>query len=331
MSRRIDVIATTISGSVRDWGKIREIAPLFQKHGEDGVTVHAVDTHRDARSKACELVRSGCRILISAGGSGTFNSVVEGCYDSGIEPETVTLGFLRKGSADLIGKVLGMPDEVEEAVKVFVESIRADKVVPCDVLLGSSEEGDVPARHFVGYGGAEIFGEIPHYTENRFIKYYKGYLGQLFGDLGPFFIGTNLAILGRFFTRRGRRKYEWEISVDDQVVAQKRYQAMILVNGDLGPDLPFAKNVPLGSGDFYLFAITDKGSIQLYRQLKHAWDSTILEDPDRWGFESYRIKNRLVLRPNTSDPFPVNMDGSSLTCRKSARIEIVGRIRLLAR
>ncbi|MBI5867926.1 MAG: hypothetical protein HZB43_06495 [candidate division Zixibacteria bacterium] len=331
MSRRIDVIATTISGSVRDWGKTREIAPLFQKHGEYGVAVHAVDTHRDARSKACELVRSGCRILISAGGSGTFNSVVEGCYDSGIEPAAVTLGFLRKGSADLIGKVLGMPDEIEEAVKVFVDSIRADKVVPCDVLLGSSEEGDVPARHFVGYGGAEVFGEIPHYTENRFIKYYKGYLGQLFGDLGPFFIGTNLAILGRFFTRRGRGRYGWEISVDDQVVAQGRYQAMILVNGDLGPDLPFAKDVPLGSGNFYLFTIADKGSIHLYRQLKHAWDSTILEDPKRWGFESYRIMHHLVLRPKTSDPFPVNMDGSALMCRKSARIEIFGRIRLLSR
>jgi diacylglycerol kinase family enzyme len=185
MGKRIDIIATTVSGSISDWKKVERIVPLFHHHGEDNANLHVVDTHAEARTKARALVRSGSPIVISAGGSGTFNAVIEGCYDPAVPLETLRIGFLRKGSADLIGKVLGMPDDIEQAIEVFVEAIRNDHHISCDVLLASSATGDVQPRHFVGYGGAEIFGEIPRYTENRFMKYYKGILGQIFGDLGP--------------------------------------------------------------------------------------------------------------------------------------------------
>ena len=341
MGQRIDVIATTISGSISDWGKVKQIVPLFRGHGETEVTLYTADSHREARETACRLVQSGSRTVISAGGSGTFNSVIEGCYDSGVDLTGIRLGFLRKGSADLIGKVLGMPDTIEEAVEVFVRSIRDDRVVPCDVLQVSSGGGEPPSRRFVGYGGAEIFGEIPYYTENRYIKYYKGILGQLFGDLGPFFVGTNMAILARLFgsarramflVKRGEgARRRWTISVDGSDVSEGIFQAMIVVNGDLGPNLPFARSVPLGSGDFHLFALRDMGIWNIYRQMKHAFDATIMNDPARWGFESFRIGDNLILRPDDGGVFPVNVDGSTMLCRQSARFEIVDRINLISR
>ena len=331
MIRHIDVIATTISGSVRDWGKTERIVPLFRDHGEDDVELFAVDSHLDARRKTCELVQAGSRTIISAGGSGTFNNVLEGCYDAQGDLGNLRLGFLRKGSADLIGKTLGMPDEIEAAIEVFVNSVRNDIVVPCDVLMATSEAGGSPSRRFVGYGGAEIFGEIPHFTENRFMKYYKGLLSQFFGDLGPFLVGTNLAICSRFFRHLHRKKRQWEIVVDGETVARDVFQAMIIGNGDLGPNLPFAKDVPLGSGDFHLFTIRDKGTLTLVRQLKRAWNASILDDPERWGFQSFRIANRLTLRPDDDTPFPLNTDGSAMECRQSAEIKIVGQINLIGR
>lgn len=330
MGRRIDVIATTISGSMRDWGKIKHIVPLFAEHGEDDVVLSTVDSHADARLRTAELIQAGSKIIISAGGSGTFNSVLEGCYDAAVDLTDVRLGFLRKGSADLIGKVLGMPDEIEPAIAVFVEAIRRDRVIPCDVLQAESDGGNCPARRFVGYGGAEIFGEIPHFTENRFIKYYKGILSQLFGDLGPFFVGTSLAITRRFFSR-SRRKRQWEIVVDGDVAATGKFQALIIVNGDLGPNLPFAKAVPLGSGDFWLFTIRDLGMLKLPGQLKHAWDASILNDPARWGWGSFRIKNLLEIKPADRGNFPVNVDGSTMLCRAGARFRIIDQIHLLTR
>ena len=112
MTKRIDVIATTISGSVSDWSKVEQIVPLFKKHGEENVNLLIVDSHSEARKNASELIKDNCEILISAGGSGTFNAIIEGCYDAQCDFNKLRLGFLRKGSADLIGKVLGMPDNI---------------------------------------------------------------------------------------------------------------------------------------------------------------------------------------------------------------------------
>ena len=113
---RIDVIATTISGSISDWQKVKRIIPLFAEHGFGDVRLHEVNSHTAAREAAYAALKAGGRIPISAGGSGTFRAVLEGCIDSGVNLADIRLGFLRKGSADLIGKVLNMPDDIENAI-----------------------------------------------------------------------------------------------------------------------------------------------------------------------------------------------------------------------
>ncbi len=327
----IEVIATTISGSIKDWGKIERIEPLFHENGRDDVTVHSVNSHVDARKLTRELLLNGARTLISAGGSGTFNSVLEGCLDSQVGLTNITLGFLRKGSADLIGKTLGMPDDIDEAIKVFVTSLAEDRTVPCDVIeVTSGEAGTVP-RHLVGYGGTEIFGRIPHFTENRFIKYYKGVLGQLFGDLGPFFVGASLATLDKVVRRVGCARRTWIVSVDGSEVTRGAYQAVIIVNGDLGSDLPFARSAPLGSGYFHMFAIRDLGWLKIPRQFKHAWNMSMLETPEQFGFESYRVERQLKLETERGDSFPANVDGSTMVCKPLAAFQIIDQIQLISR
>lgn len=330
-NNRIEVIATTISGSIKDWGKVNKIVPLFRKYGQEDVFLHAVDSHAEVRKLTCDLITKGTRTIISAGGSGTFNNVLEGCIDSKVGLANITLGFLRKGSADLIGKTLGMPDEIESAVKIFVASLAERRTVKCDIIQAVSGKGGGLPCHFVGFGGAEIFGSIPRYTENRFIKYYKGVLGQLFGDKGPFFVGALLSILEKVLKRIGRKKTTWRISVDGQEESRDFYQVMIILNGDLGSDLPFARSAPLGSGDFYLFAISDLGLRLLPVQFKHAWDASIMERPEKWGFESYRIRKALKIEPDRDKPFPVNVDGSTMICRHSASFRIVDQINLISK
>lgn len=227
------MIATTISGSIKDRDKVDKIIPLFRAHGYDDVTLHVVDSHAEARKKTSDLVSTGSRTIISAGGSGTFNSVLEGCIDTQVGLSEITLGFLRKGSADLIGKTLDMPDIIEDAIEVFVNSLAHNYFVTCDVIKVVGGDEHTAHRHFVGYGGTGIFGRIPHYTENRFIKHYKGVLGQLFGDMGPFFVGASLATLEKVIRYLGHRKIEWRVSVDGRESTKGNYQAMIVVNGDL--------------------------------------------------------------------------------------------------
>lgn len=328
---RIDVMATTISGSIKDWGKVKQIVPLFNDNGYANVSLYSADSHKEARDKTCECIKDGGRTIISAGGSGTFNAVLEGCCDSGVQLSEITLGFLRKGSADLIGKTLDMPDNIHEAIQVFANSINTGMYINCDVLLAKSEEGSAVPRHFVGYGGAEIFGEIPYFTENRYTKYYKGLLSQLFGDLGPFMTGASLACIRKHLREIIGRKRKWKILVDNHEVSDNIYQAFIIVNGDLGKDLPLAKDVSLGSGDFYLFALRDLGVLKLTGQFKHTWNASVADESEKWGFEKYCIKESLELVPDISGSFEVNVDGSTMFCRKSVRFSICDRIKLISR
>jgi diacylglycerol kinase family enzyme len=329
VTRPVDVIATTVSGSISDWGKVERIEPLFAQHGFHDLNLHVVNSHADARLQASRVLTDGRRLLISAGGSGTFNAVLEGCCDSGVPLGEIRLGFLRKGSADLLGKVLGMPDEIEAAVAVFAEAIRADHVLSCDVLGARSGVGNAPIRHFVGYGGAEIFGRIPHFTENRFMKWYKGILSQFFGDLGPFTIGMALALVEKLLKGPfGRRR--WRILVNDREVASDRYQALIIVNGDLGPDLPYSDD-PLGSGRFHLYALRELGVLRLPGQARQARSGSIMDDPERWGMTHYPVSGTLRLETEDGGTFPLNVDGSTLHCQGAATIERTDSISLLSR
>ena len=75
-TEKIDVIATTISGSISDQGKIGRIVPLFHDHGWDSVELHLLESHAEARTSTRDVVPGGGRLVISAGGSGTFNRAI---------------------------------------------------------------------------------------------------------------------------------------------------------------------------------------------------------------------------------------------------------------
>lgn len=326
--KRIDVIATTISGSISDWKKVERIAPLFAAAGFADVRLHAVETHLDARRAACASLIDGGRIPISAGGSGTFRAVLEGCIDADIPLSSIRLGFLRKGSADLIGKVLDMPDVIEDAVAVFAESIRRDQYIHADILQVHGPGSDAPPQHFIGYSGAELFGRIPYYTENRFIKYYKGVLGQLFGDLGPFTMGMTLAIAERVLRAPFRRSLFWEIIADGTVALRGKFQAILVVNGYLGPELAFSDQ-PLGSGEFYAFGIRDLGSLKLVRQAIMARKGSSVEAAEKWGLCSVSAKQTLQLVSDRDVYFPVNVDGHTLMTRHAVEYKRLGQVPLI--
>jgi diacylglycerol kinase family enzyme len=329
LMKRIDVIATTISGSVSDWKKVERIVPLFAEHGYTDVRLHEVDSHAAARKAACAVLAEGGRIPISAGGSGTFRAVLEGCIDSGVALAELRLGFLRKGSADLIGKVLNMPDEIDDAIRVFAESITADRYMAADVLQARSSAGAEAPRHFIGYGGAELFGRIPYYTENRYTKYYKGILSQFFGDLGPFTTGMMLALMEKMIKAPFKKKTRWRILADGQPVAEDVYQAIVVVNGYLGPDMPFSDQ-PLGSGEFYCFGLRNIGGGKLLAQAKHTRDGTIMKDPERWGLASFTVKEKLELITGHDKPCPVNVDGGTFMAEQSMIFERTGQIPLIS-
>jgi diacylglycerol kinase family enzyme len=327
----IEVIATTMSGSIQDQRKVHKIGPEFESRTSRLVRVHAAGSHAEARGIAQAIVAGGGRTIVSAGGAGTFNAVLEGAHLGDAVPSDLHLAFLRKGSADLIGKALGIPDELPAAVEAIVEGIEAGRCLQADILAVETIEPDgrVQRRHLVGFGGMGVFGEVPRFTESRLIKVYKGVLGSLLGDLGPFFVGLALATGSWQLQRLLGRVSPISLTLDDDQIPPETWGAVLVLNGDLGADFPLGRGLPLKGGSFRLIALRYRGLRQALRQIMAARRGTILEKPEGYG-ALVRTVRRLTVRPTEARPYMVNVDGGRMVTRGEVRIWVSGQVSLIS-
>lgn len=326
----IDVIATTMSGSVRDQRQVGRIGPEFRAGTAITVRVHIADSHDEAREIAQEIVRSGGRTLVSAGGAGTFNAVLRGALASGEAPPGLRLAFLRKGSADLIGKVLEIPDDLEAGVRAVLGGLKAGCSLEADVLTVSaaSPTGDMGSSPLVGFGGVGVFGEVPRFTESRFVKLYKGVLGTLLGDYGPFYVGLALALISWHLQLLLGRVPPMELEFDGETTDEKRYSAVIFVNGDLGDSFPLATGMPLGEGTFRVIALAQGGVRQSIRQLTAARGGRLAEEAATLGAE-VRTVRQLTVRPTGDASYLVNVDGVRMPAQGATSVAVTGCVSLV--
>ena len=327
----IEVIATTMSGSIKDQRKVQYIGPTFSSRTSRPVHVHIANNHAEAREIVEHLVADGSRIIISAGGAGTFNAVMEGCHLAGRVPSDLRLGFLRKGSADLIGKALGISDRLETAAETILAAIEAGRSVPADILTVKAPQasGKLQQRKLVGFGGIGILGEVPYFTESRFIKIYKGVLSSLLGDLGPFFVGLFLAMIRWQLKRLLGRVPKMSLVLGNETTATATWGTVLVVNGDLGVDLPLGRGLPLGSGSFRVIAMRYLGIWQAVKQILAARKGAILTNPERYGC-IIRTVDSLWIKQQNIIPYAVNVDGSRMVSYGDVSISVSGKIWLLS-
>ena len=322
--KTINVIATTISGSIKDWQKLKNIDKEFKKYYPGKVEVYIVDSHKEAREKANGLIRNGERLIVSAGGAGTFNSVLEGCWLNERFPEGLRLAFLRKGSADLIGRVLKITDNLPEAAEIISRSVQDDKTIESDVIEVSANERK---HHLIGFGGIGIFGVVPYFTESRFIKYYKGLLSYFFGDRGPFLVGVNLAMI-KFYLDKVSKKRRFLLRTPETQLSADEYSSVIIMNGDLGKIFPLASGMPLSTGDFKVVVLKDLGLITSYRQMIHLGKGDFEQFEERLGIRILRTKE-LTIHPEDPSEYMVNVDGLRLIVTGTVIFKVSDRIKLI--
>jgi hypothetical protein len=327
----IEVIATTMSGSIQDQRNVQRIGPEFRARTSRRVRVHLADSHTEAQAITHTLVAEGGRTIISAGGAGTFNAVLEAAHLHGTVPSDLRLAFLRKGSANLIGKTLGIPEQLPAAAEAILQGIDSDSCVQADILAveTTEPEGRVLRRHLVGFGGLGVFGDVPRFTENRLIKVYKGVLGSLLGDLGPFYVGLVLAAVRWQVLRLLGRVSPMSLILDDHHIQPQIWSAVMLLNGDLGADFPLGRGLPLGSGSFRVIALPYRGFRQALRQMKAAQLGTILDEPERYS-AIVRTVSQLSARPTKALPYMINVDGGSMLTRGEVRVSVSGQVRLIS-
>jgi len=118
---------------------------------------HATDLARQAR-------RDGLDVVITLGGDGTVNEVVNGLLADGIGHDVPVLGTVPGGSANVFSRSIGLPEDPIEATGALIEAIEHKRTR--SVGLGVADTDD-RRRWFLCNAGVGLDAEIIEEMEKQ--------------------------------------------------------------------------------------------------------------------------------------------------------------------
>ena len=110
----IHLIYNPISGMARSARAAKALAHLLRKDGWK-VEVHATQKPGHA-TRLAQNLKARAHMLVTIGGDGTINEVVNGLGDS-----PLPIGIVPRGAANVLAKELGLPRAVRKAKRIIEE------------------------------------------------------------------------------------------------------------------------------------------------------------------------------------------------------------------
>jgi YegS/Rv2252/BmrU family lipid kinase len=115
----ITVISNAKSGPTRRAELATTLRDLFAKYGAEA-KIELVEEGERLSEVAKRAIADGCRTLVAAGGDGTINAVAQAVLASKEACADVVLGVLPLGTLNHFAKDLGIPLDLDEAVRTIV-------------------------------------------------------------------------------------------------------------------------------------------------------------------------------------------------------------------
>ncbi len=165
----------------REWADIRDALARSIGDFEERFTEHPGDATRIVR----EALGTGCDRIISVGGDGTNNEVVNGFFDDErpVRPNA-RLGFVPRGTGGDLRKTLGIGRKLADCLPVLAR--------------GEVRDVDVGRTRFVGHDGQEVvrhFINITSFGIGGLVDKLVNESTKALGGKASFFIGTLRAML----------------------------------------------------------------------------------------------------------------------------------------
>ncbi|MFH1038087.1 MAG: diacylglycerol kinase family protein [PVC group bacterium] len=107
------VIVNPVSSRIADPDRLRRVEKELARHGFR-VTVSTTTAPLEAIALARRAVGEGSELVISAGGDGTLNEVINGIVGSGAR-----LGIIPAGLSNVLALELGIPADIDRAVGII--------------------------------------------------------------------------------------------------------------------------------------------------------------------------------------------------------------------
>jgi YegS/Rv2252/BmrU family lipid kinase len=269
----------------RDWDRI---SGLFEKAN---ISVYAQFTQKKGHAidSARKAINTGFRKIISVGGDGTLNEVVNGIFNQGYcPPKDITVGMIPVGTGNDWGRMFGIPLVYEGAVNV----IKENKIMLHDIGVVSYYDNEEQyKRYFINIAGLGFESLVVKKTNRQ-------------KDKG----------------RSNQALYFYNLL--SSLISYKNIKADIIIDGVKKTCIVFSINVGNGrycgggmrqtpdalpdDGLLDITVIREIGRIEIIKSLKLLYDGTILSHPK---IDGYRSNN---LRVESEFPLNLEADGESL-------------------
>lgn len=285
MNSYTKVIVNPAAGAGKTAKEWPRIMSLFQQHGLrfehelTGGPGHAVELARLAALDSYDMV-------VSVGGDGTINEIVNGIYTSG-NIQNTTLGIISTGTGGDYIRTLGVPRCSDKACQILLQP----KKRTVDLgIVEYTNNGQMIERVFANFAGMGFDAEIVKRTTQQF---------KMLGSLSSYLIGALITVL----TYRNRNII---LSVDGEDI-EKKVCTVIMNNGCYGGGGMFtAPNADIDDGLFDVLIIGDLSKPDLLYSLPRIYKGTHLSHP------KVTLKKAREIEIRSTQPMPLQADGELL-------------------
>ncbi len=269
----------------KDWHLIAELMRKVNL----SITVNFTEAKGHAVHLTGEAVRNGCRNIITIGGDGTLNEVVNGIFMNKACPSTdVTIAMIPVGTGNDWGRMFGIPLDYEKAVSIIKEG----KVMLHDIgMVNYFNEAENKNRYFIniaGLGFESVVVKRTNYQKDR------GHSGKTI-----YFYNLLMSLLSYKNTRA-------EIIVDGEKKSADVFSINVGNGKYCGGGMRQTPDAVPDDGLLDVTVINGIGKFEIIRSLKMLYDGTILTHPK---IDGYKCRN---LKVSSESLLWVEADGESL-------------------
>ncbi len=216
--------------------------PLFEKTlWESGYEFDTAFTEYPGHGTdlARQALYKGYRTIMSVGGDGTMNEIVNGFFDNGhpVNPDSRLAIFSRGTGCDLI-RTLGINKGINDLLDILIRD--EEKQLDAGSISFADNTGKTTDRYFLNVADIGIGAETANNVNKR-SKLLKGFLSFMLGAVSTIITYKNK---------------DFEVLIDDNVILNEKLNSIIVANGKyFGGGMKVAPDAEVDDGLFDIIII----------------------------------------------------------------------------
>ncbi len=293
------VIVNPASANGATYKRWPEVAAAFENEGQD--YVHSfTEGPGHATVLARKYLHEGYNLVVSVGGDGTANEVVNGFFENGAPLQTdAVYGYISTGTGRDLGRTIGAPKDISEAVHRIIN--HTPRKVDAGKITYFNYDNENETRFFINVAGFGLDGETVDRV-NRTSKFFGGFLSFLWGTVVTLILYRNKSMA---------------INVDGKLICDEPVTTIVIGNGCyFGGGMKALPNAVMDDGLFDIIILHNLSKLNLLVSLPKVYSGSHLDHP-----RITSLRGR-VLEVESPDYALLNLDGEQ-PGRAPARVEIL--------